>query len=213
MNKINRWYHAAFSCFSLILAIMAVSLNGCDIPTDRTKEPVSASGVNKAEVKVPTDMNGNTSEQNNIKNRLLEDNKPGAIKHLYIISAESGQVILYSTVKGKVTSSGKRLNPINVTSYTDQGLNNYYRPFQVQIGNEWRMTNEVLQDDGTYGSSVEYIYWWDVRGVYHQQYVTGGMMVHVSNQPMSVKNIVINIEAQAAGVADDDSEEKKPSKK
>jgi hypothetical protein len=208
MNKFNR-----IVC-GLILAIMAVALGACDFPSDRTKEPTSASGVSKAEVKVPTDVNGNTTEQLNVRQRLLEDNRPGAVKHLYIISAYSGQVILYSTVKGKVTSSGKRLNPINVTGYTDPALGSYYRPFQVQIGNEWRMTNEVLQDDGTYGSSVEYIYWFDVRGTYHQHYVTGGQIVHVASQPLSVKNIIINVESVNTDKEDENSsEDVKPKKK
>lgn len=169
------------------------TLGACDFPSDNNKTE-SASGVNKAEVKVPVGSNGLTTEQTNVQRRLLEDNKPGALKHLYVISAYSGQVILYSTVKGKVTSSGKRLNPTSVSGYTDPGTTQYYRPFRVAIGDQFHMTNEVLQDDGTYGSSVEYIYWWDQNDRYHQHYVSGGQIIHVSSQPMSVKSIIINNE-------------------
>lgn len=205
MNK-----YLKFLCVG-ILATLAISLGACE--PAKTEEPVSASGVNKAQVKVPTNPDGFTSEQENVRNRLIEDNKPGAIKHLYVISAYSGQVILYSTVKGKVTSSGKRLNPIHVQAYNDPGTTSYYRPFQVDIGNQWRMTDEVLQDDGTYGSSVEYIYWWDVRGVYHQHYVSGGQIVHVTSQPMSVKSIIINVETNSVSPTEDDEPEKASPKK
>lgn len=148
--------------------------------------PISTSGVKKATTTIQTDLNGNTIEQNAIINRLKEDNKPGSIKHLYVISAYSGQVLIYSTVKGKVTSSGKRLSPYTLDSGSS---------FKVDFGDgHYYYTNEVLGDDGTYGSSGDYIYWWDSKGVFHQQYITGGMIMHISNEPLAVKSVVINME-------------------
>lgn len=173
--------------FLLFLCISALFISCDDQST-----PVSASGVSKATVKVTTDLNGHTTEQLNVMQRLTEDNKPGSIKHLYIISAYSGDVILYSTVRGKVTSSGKRLTPVTVTDAVNSSTN--YRGFGVDIGGQRAYTQEVIQDDGTYGSSVEYIYWFDSKGVYHQQYVTGGMIVHVSSQPIAVKKVILNLE-------------------
>ncbi|HLC98921.1 MAG TPA: hypothetical protein VJC00_02840 [Candidatus Nanoarchaeia archaeon] len=117
------------------------------------------------------------------------DNQPGSIKHLYIISAYSGQVIIYSTVMGKVTSSGKRLTPDHV-----DGGGNGVSYFKFDVGNSEWYTQQVLGEDGAYGSSIEYMYWWDTKGVYHQHYVSGGQIVHISNQPLAVKNIIINME-------------------
>lgn len=165
---------------------------GCD-----SVEPTSTSGVSKTNVNVPTGTDGLTTEQRNVKDRLLMDNKVGSIKHLYVISAYSGQVLLYSTVKGKVTSSGKRLTP--TTANYASNANGGSSGFEVSMPNGDRFyTSEVLQDDGTYGSSIEYLYWWDVQGRYHQQYVTGGEIIHISDQPIPVKSITINIEAQPA---------------
>jgi hypothetical protein len=155
--------------------------------------PSSSSGVAKATASVQTDLQGHTTEQNNIIARYQEDNKPGSIKHLYVLSAYSGQVLIYSTVKGKVTSSGKRLTPITVVDGGGQYYHDSYG-FPVNIGGHDARTAEVLQDDGTYGSSVEYIYWFDSKGVYHQQYITGGMIVHISNQPIAIKSVVLNLE-------------------
>lgn len=140
----------------------------------------SKSGVTEKKIEVQTDIDGYTVEQRNIANRLTEDNKPGSIKHLYIISSYSGQVLLYSTVKGKVTSSGKRLTPTT----------------RIMSGGSYVEKDyaDVIQDDGTFGNSIEYIYWWDSKGIYHQQYIAGGMMVHISNQPIAVKSVVINLE-------------------
>lgn len=177
----------------VVLAIpVAVALPRCgygmgDFPSN---PPTSSSGVSKASVTVSTGADGMTMEQRNIRQRLLLDNKVGSIKHLYVLSAYSGQVLIYSTVQGKVTSSGKRLTPVSLTGSGEYG-GSYVL---VNIGGYMHRTAEVLQDDGTYGSSAEYIYWWDTRGIYHQHYVTGGQIVHVSDQPLAVKSIVLNME-------------------
>lgn len=174
--------------FTAFCSFLVGAQSGCD--DQRANNPISASGVSKAKVEIPTGPDGLTIEQRNVRDRLMEDNKPGSIKHLYIISAYSGQPLIYSTVRGKVTSSGKRLTPSSIV--TSFGGSNY--AFPVQFGKEGMYTSEVLQDDGTYGSSVEYLFWFDTKGVYHQQYVTGGMIVHVSNEPVAVKGVVINME-------------------
>ena len=64
----------------------------------------------------------------------------------------------------------------------------------VQIGSIKARTAEVLQDDGTYGSSIPYVYWWDAKGVYHQHYVSGGQILHVSTVPIRVSKVIINVE-------------------
>ena len=64
------------------------------------------------------------------------------------------------------------------------------------MGGEIKNTTEVLQDDGSYGSSCEYIYWFDSKGNYHSHFFTGGQIIHVSDQPLAVKNVTINMEQQ-----------------
>lgn len=180
--------------FAFFLGWVAL-ITSCESRISRkAKLPVSASGVEKAELQVITNIKGLTVEQENVRDRLLMDNKVGAIKHLYVISPESGAIILYSTVKGKVTSSGKRLTPRSVIT-----LENYtsaFSGFPVKFGKETKYTNEVLQDDGTYGDSEPYIYWWDSRGVYHQHFMGDGQIVHVSDQTLRVNpnKIQINLE-------------------
>lgn len=162
----------------VVLFITLFSESSCE---STSNHDVSNSGVTQKSTKVETDLNGNTVEQNNIISRLTEDNKPGSIKHLYIISAYSGQVLVYSTVKGKVTSSGKRLSPTMLEINGAQSIHRY--------------NPDLIQDDGTYGSSVEYVYWWDSKGIYHQQYITGGLLFHISNEPIAVKSVILNLES------------------
>ena len=158
------------------------------------EKPVSQSGIKTITAEVQTNAEGITVEQQNIRERLLMDNKPGSIKHLYVISAYSGQVLIYSTVKGKVTSSGKRLQPTKIVA---SGSGEYQRPGfffrDVPNTNRHMITDEVPQDDGSYGSSIPYLYWWDASGKYHQHYISGGQILHISDQPIAVKNITINM--------------------
>jgi hypothetical protein len=183
----------------VLVAVIAMGLmfTSCDVPTSTsTNNQKSVSGVQKMNVEVKTDADGYTSEQKNIAAKLAEDNKPGAIKHLYIISAYSGDVILYSAVKGKVTSSGKRLSPTTVVATEESHTNNASsnRGIRVNISGRSYYTTEVLQDDGTYGSSIPYLYWSDTKGVMHKHYPEGGQIIHISSQPIVTSKPIITID-------------------
>lgn len=173
-----------FAAMAILVALVIVA--GCE--RGRVE---SISGTMMATAgNVKTNQNGLTVEQQNIKDRIHMDNQPGAIKHLYVISAYSGQVVIYSTVRGKVTSSGKRLTPSEASNTRSGGRYSFAFP----ISGRTYYTNQVLAEDGTYGHSAEYLYWWDAKGVYHQHYVSGGQILHISDQPLAVKGIIINME-------------------
>ena len=183
--NINRIY-----LLTILIGVIYV-FSGCTTP----RQPVASSGVKPTQVTVPLNAEGRTIEQENIRNRLLMDNKIGSIKHLYVISAQSGQTLIYSTVNGKVTSSGKRLSPSSVVV----GASGERRRPGFAAGSAGDMvTDEVVQDDGTYGSSIPYLYWWDTKGVYHQHYISGGQIIHISDQPVSVKGIIIDMTVREA---------------
>lgn len=101
-------------------------------------------------------------------------------------------IVFYSSWK----SAGKRLTPTTVVGngYASNGYSNLTN--EIQIGNERFVTNEVLQDDGTYGSSAEYIYWKDIRGAFHQHFILSGQIIHLSDYPMAWPKIIMNLETQ-----------------
>ena len=142
-----------------------------------------ATGVQTTVAEIQTDIDGLTIEQKNVRRRLETDNAIGSIKHLYIFSVTTGDVILYSTVDGKVTSSGKRLTPTQVSVSGRSERARVAIGMLTNIGGKLYRTPEVLQDDGTYGHSIPYLYWWDTKNVYHQQYVEG-CMIHLSDSPI-----------------------------
>ncbi len=173
---------------SLIIAVLLlVQLTSCDINTLQQK---SDSGVSKATTQVKTDVNGQTIEQANIIERLKRDNAIGSIKHLYIISSYTGDVMEYSTVKGKVTSGGKRLSPKSVNG---NGMNNSGYDNDVYINSRRYTTNEVLDDGGAYGESTDYIFWFDAQGNYHQYFPSGGTYIHISDRPLKIKKVNFSV--------------------
>ena len=175
----------------LFVLAIAIGFASCDI--DPNPQQKSDSGVKKASTQVQTDINGRTIEQENIIKRLERDNKPGSIKHLYIISAYTGDVLQYSTVKGKVTSGGKRLSPKSVegNGYNNPGNNN-----MVIINGLQYTTNEVLDDGGAYGESGNYLFWFDAQDNYQQYYPSGGTYLHISDKPLRIRktNFTVTME-------------------
>ena len=173
---------------SLVLVGLVLTAQSCP-----SEPPAATTGVTKATADVAVQSSGLTVEQENVKRRIELENQPGSIKHLYVISAWSGDVLIYSTVRGKVTSSGKRLTPYTVESAGDAPDG-----FPIRVDGRGYHTLEVLQDDGTYGSSIAYLYWWNAAGQYHQHYVSGGQIIHVSDQPLQVGDVRINMEVVGA---------------
>lgn len=169
------------SIFTLLLITILAACND-----GGTYQQKSDSGVTKATTAVQTDANGRTIEQENIIERLKRDNQPGSIKHLYIISSYTGDVLQYSTVKGKVTSGSKRLSPKSVNNNVGiQGINGSVNI--VSLNGTSYYTDEVLDDGGAYGESGQYMFWFDAQGNYHQYYPAGGTYVSICDKPQRIK--------------------------
>ena len=92
------------------------------------------------------------AEIENIKARLQLTSDPGLTGFVLLMN-EAGQPIMYTGVKGKITSGSKRLTaPVK----------------------EWRIAGQsntvaaAPSDEGTWGSSSPYIYFWTTTGQYIQ---------------------------------------------
>lgn len=155
-------------------------------------QQTSDSGVTKATIKVQTNEKGHTTEQENIIDRYERNNEAGSIKHLYIISAYTGDVLQYSTVKGKVTSGGKRLSPKTVNGDATHNASSHSN--WVTLGLNDFTTDEVIDENGTYGESGNYIFWFDTNGNYEQYYPSGGTYVQISDRPLRVKKVNFSVE-------------------
>jgi len=177
------WIIAALAAVVLIAGLAA-----CSLADDGGTTADSGARAATSD-KVATNSSGDTAEQSNIKKRITEENQPGAIKYFYAISAYNNSYI-YATVKGKVTSSNKRLIPSTVSGLSSDL--NY--TMDVTINGQRTDTNEVMNEDGTYGTSMEYLYFWDPQGQYYQFYPTGGWQIIISDHPIALPDGVVAVQ-------------------
>ncbi len=115
---------------------------------------------------IPKDADGYTIEQTRIFKRIKVTSDPTKILWIHIYALD-GHIIFRNPVQGKVTSSGKRLEPITAASGTGTGSLPQVRPDQK--GDYLLYTSELMQADGTFGSSDPYIFWFDPMDRYHQK--------------------------------------------
>jgi hypothetical protein len=158
----------------LLLSFIFISLTS----EDCSQKARSSSGVSKATAKVTTDLDGRTQEQLNILEKIKRDSEIGKVRHLYIISAYTGEVLEYYSIKGKITSGSKRLNPKTVRTANNSGA------YEISPN---IYTDEMLSDDGTYGESNNYFYFFDTLDNYHQVFPTGGTYTRISDRPLTIK--------------------------
>jgi hypothetical protein len=94
---------------------------------------------------------------------------------------ESGQPVYYSTVKGKITSGSKRLTRPDKATTEGAGANN--------------VVMAAPSDEGTFGSSGEYVFFWTTS----DQYVQWNGKYFYSDKPirLSVQPLVVSIEPAA----------------
>lgn len=110
------------------------------------------------------------AEIENIKRRLELTANPGLIGYIVLLN-EMGQPVMYTGVKGKVTSGSKRLTH-------PQGWNG-----------EMRGWAEAPSDEGTYGSSNPYVYFWTTEGQYIQWdggYLYSDKPIRLSQAPLVI---------------------------
>lgn len=177
-----------------LFAFLALfTLSSCGL---NESQQTSDSGVTKASTLLKTGPDGLTIEQKNIIDRLQKDNNLGAIKHLYIISSYTGDVLEYSTVRGKVTSGSKRLSPKTVKGSAQSSAAMYNN--WVRLGEHNYITDEVLDDGGAYGESANYIYWFDAQDNYQQYFPAGGTYLHISDRPLKIRKANFSFESDVS---------------
>ena len=179
---------------TLVAAVtLAASAHAGLFSSDKPKQDYSNQGASPAKARKMLDVKlnsrGLTLEQQNIIDSYQIENKPGAIKHLYLISPFSGKVMFYSTVRGKVTDNAKGLTPSNAVSNSTPGggSNNRHYILSSYKGKQF-YTNQVPNPSGTYGTSkMAYIYWTDVKGQYYKKFKGMAEMI-ISDKPIPMRD-------------------------
>ena len=173
--------------FALVVVILMTifALTSCG-----TYEPPTLQGVGGANqvtdlgFRIPKNAQGNTSEQQNIIDRLKVTTDSTKVLWIHLIALD-GKIINRMPVARKVTSSGKRLEPIIAGSSAEYGMN--FPRFTGVDGNIYE-TTEFIQPDGTFGSSDNYIFWFDPQHRYHQWGTAGGLGYLLTDYPIDLRD-------------------------
>jgi hypothetical protein len=161
---------------SLIAApLAALYVLGCE-PTPKSGKTTQAERAQQAADSITFTEN---AEIENIKWRLQLTSSPGKLGFIVLFN-QAGQPILYEGVHGKVTSGSKRLTP----------------PVQLwpTPGGGIAGLGPAPSDEGTWGSSAEYIFYKNTEGVYRQW---SGMYLY-SDQPirLRVEPVIVTMTAK-----------------
>jgi len=171
MRRNNIMLISSFAAAILLSACVPEATSG---PTKQTQSQKAAEVANSISFT-------ENAEIDNIKNRLELTSKPGQLGFVLLLN-EMGQPIMYEGVRGKITSSGKRLTPPVQRWSVDKG--------------EWNGTeiNVAPSDEGTWGSSDPYVYYWNLNGEYRQW---NGKYLY-SDKPFRLRQepLVVNIETK-----------------
>lgn len=156
---------------SLIAAAVAAGLllTGC---LDEPKT-VKSEQAKKAEAAANSINFSENAEIDNIKRRLELTANPGLMGYVVLLN-EAGQPIMYTAVKGKITSGGKRLTA----------------PDKVGGTLERPLSRPGPSDEGTYGNSGEYVFFWTINDQYIQwngRYLYSDKPFRLSVQPLVVE--------------------------
>ena len=158
---------------AIFAALACVMLAGCDVDPPTNKQVQT----NKAAEAAKSINFEDNAEIDNIKHRLELTADPGKLGFIVLLN-QAGQPILYEGVKGKVTSGGKRLTPPDRASSGWGG------------GGTNTIARAAASDEGTWGSSGEYIYYWNTDGVYRQwgqgSYLYSDQPIRLRIQPLIV---------------------------
>jgi hypothetical protein len=163
----------AFTLLASMVALSACNQSGAQVPS--VKREQSKKAIEAAQSLSFTD----NAEIDNIKKRIENTSKPGQLGFIILLNS-AGQPILYEGVVGKVTSGSKRLTP--PTDIVRRS---------AKMDTDAFLAVPAPSDEGTYGSSGEYIFYWNTDGVYRQW---NGSYLY-SDQPLrlSVEPLVVNV--------------------
>lgn len=163
--------------YALLPLLGALALAGCE--DAKPDNSIRAQQARKAQDAARSISFTDNAEIENIKRRIEITAQPGLLGFVLLMN-EAGQPILYEGVHGKITSGAKRLT----------------EPDRVTVHWEKPVTRQSPSDEGTWGHSGEYIYYWNQNGEYRQW---NGKYLY-SDKPfrLRIEPLIINVQGAAA---------------
>lgn len=163
-------HHSRFSSKSILQGSLVLLLVAALVGCNDEGSSVKRDQAQKAEEAANSLNFTDNAEIENIKKRLELTSKPGLLGYIVLLN-DMGQPVFYSGIKGKPTSGSKRLTRLD--EYYPKGSNGFMR--------------HSSSDEGTYGSSGNYIFFWTTEGQYMQwdgRYLYSDQPLRLAIQPL-----------------------------
>jgi hypothetical protein len=170
----------------LSLSLLTVSCDDITVKHEQTSSSGAKTTNISNDFRVSLNAEGKTTEQQNILDQKRVTSDPTKILWIHLVDM-NGRMYLRTPVRCKVTSSGKRLEPTSCAAGMSKG-DGFTSHYGAVAPNNHR-TTELIQIDGTYGSSDPYIYWFSPDNHYFQK----GDGYLLSDMPIDIKNPVDEI--------------------
>lgn len=161
-------------------------------------QAVTQSYYEKLSNKVPypvAEMN-DSLERRNLREKLLRFNQPDKIGYIYLLS-QTGEVISFFTVKGKVSSTQSQMTAADIVStHCDGGAC------------ERGIVTTGPGDDASYGQNEDGVFWFTTEDVY----MTWNGMYLYMDAPLKVDSVthqIVGLEDGAAPTSVGESVEKR----
>ena len=174
----------------LSLLAMSVAFTGCDLDTPPPPESTAKVEMRQNEATqqrlsaaVPAPVVKTSIERKNLKRRIERINTENMVSYVYLLS-QTGKVVAYYTINGKVSSLNSYLTAMERVEKVDGGWNGAYGPTYVTL--------EAPDLDGSYGKNVEGVFFFTTEGAYVEwngQYVWSDQPLKITQQPELVQEI------------------------
>ena len=168
-----------FTFIMLVLCVVMTSCGGAGPSVAQER----ATGIQQAD---PVYRVQHKIERDNIQRRLALFDDQALVSWIYCL-ADNGQVVFYGPVLGKVTSSGKRLEPKEMAGCAGDFCN---RDEAFSFDGQW--VSERMQADGTFGDSDSYVYWFDPDSNYYQwsgDYFLTSMPIKINESVLNIREV------------------------
>ncbi len=179
----------------ILFIVVTLFLTGCDIETTATATEQNTIDTKTATEtiletqKTPTDINFSLERYNLIKRAYWVNGQREKAMQVkcnvekpigYITLVVGNSILCQYTVDGKITSLNSYLSPDS----------DYY---EIATGATSTYKNSWLADvDGSYGTNVDGVFWFDCNGNYHEWNGT----YHYSDIPLPIDDPVIKFETE-----------------
>lgn len=175
------------------IAALSLAVAGCDVQSNKTS---NVDRQRQAAVAAVAAEQTECNECNNIAFKRTTLGKPGLIGYVAFLS-DTGTPVSYYTVKGKCTSGSKRLTQSRRVELIPYGPG-------VRYSNDGNLNDgyltEVVEgpsEDGTYGSSDQYIYCRTTNDAYVQW--NGKYIFQTQPFDLRIPALVIDTSGKAIG--------------